>query len=147
MIGKVLAAVDGSEAAWRALDFACDLAGKYGAVLVLVSVAPTLEVPEALKRFAEVEHIEARPADIYQTILENMLKSLRQKAQDAGVKEVRTRVEFGDPAKRILATAKDEQADVIVMGSRGLGELKGLLLGSVSHKVASLAPCACVTVN
>ena len=49
LIGRVLAAVDGSEAAWRALDFACDLAGKYGAVLVLVSVAPTLEVPEALE--------------------------------------------------------------------------------------------------
>jgi nucleotide-binding universal stress UspA family protein len=147
MIGKVLAAVDGSETARRALDFACDLAGKYEAELVLVSVAPTLEVPEELEHFAEVEHIEARPVEIYQTILENMLKSLRQKAQDAGVKEVRTRVEFGDPAKRILATAKDEQADVIVMGSRGLGELKGLLLGSVSHKVASQASCACVTVN
>ncbi len=147
MIGKVLAAVDGSEAARRALDFACDLAGKYEAELVLVSVAPTLEVPEELKRFAEVEHIEARPVDIYQAILENMLKSLRQEVQGAGAKDVQTRVEFGDPATRILAAAKDEQADVIVMGSRGLGELKGWLLGSVSHKVASLAPCTCVTVH
>jgi len=146
MIGKVLAAVDGSEAARRALDFAGDLAGRYEAELVLVSVAPSLEVPEALMRFAAAEHIEAPPAEVYRRILENMLRSLRREVEAAGARAVRTRVELGDPAKRILAAAKDERADVIVMGTHGLGELEGWLLGSVSHKVASLAPCTCITV-
>ena len=43
--------------------------------------------------------------------------------------------------------AEDRSADLIVMGSRGFGNLKGLVLGSVSHKVFHTAPCSCVTVN
>ena len=53
----------------------------------------------------------------------------------------------GDPAKEILNIANEEHADIIVMGRRGLGDLAGLLLGSVSHKVAHLAECACLTVK
>ena len=53
----------------------------------------------------------------------------------------------GDPASRILETAAAEQADMIVMGSRGLGGLKGLLVGSVSNKVNHLAKCTCVCVK
>ena len=56
-------------------------------------------------------------------------------------------VEEGDPVERILEAQKREQADLIVLGSRGLGNMKGLLLGSVSHKVAHLAECACLTVK
>ena len=53
----------------------------------------------------------------------------------------------GDPATSILRAADDEAADIIVMGRRGLGDLAGLLLGSVSHKVTHLASCACLTVK
>ena len=55
--------------------------------------------------------------------------------------------EYGDPAERILDCAKREHVDMIVMGTRGLSDLKGLLMGSVSHKVSHLADCACVTVK
>ncbi len=55
--------------------------------------------------------------------------------------------ETGDSAKSILAAAKQEQADVIVMGGRGLGEIEGLRLGGASHKVASLAPSTRVSVR
>ena len=47
---------------------------------------------------------------------------------------------YGDPATEILRYAREAEADTIVMGSRGRGRLAGLLLGSVSQKVASLAP-------
>ena len=53
----------------------------------------------------------------------------------------------GDPAKRILEYAKEEAVDCIIMGSRGLGDLKALLQGSVSRKVSNRAPCTCVTVR
>ena len=56
-------------------------------------------------------------------------------------------VKQGDPAKCILAAIDEESADFVVMGSRGLSDLKGLLMGSVSHKVSHLAPCTCVTVK
>lgn len=68
-------------------------------------------------------------------------------AKLADVKDVHIRIEEGDPARQILAVAKDENADLIVMGRRGLGRLAGLLMGGVSSKVCSLAECACLTVK
>jgi nucleotide-binding universal stress UspA family protein len=53
----------------------------------------------------------------------------------------------GDPVKCILSMTEQEEVDVIVMGTRGLGDLQGLLVGSVSHKVSNLAPCTCIAVK
>jgi nucleotide-binding universal stress UspA family protein len=54
---------------------------------------------------------------------------------------------FGNPVQEIIAAAKDWQADLIVVGSRGHGRLTGLLLGSVAQKVISLAHCPVVVVR
>ena len=54
---------------------------------------------------------------------------------------------FGNPADEIVEFAKQKQIDLIVMGSRGLSDIKGLFLGSVSHKVSHLAECTCITVK
>ena len=53
----------------------------------------------------------------------------------------------GNAANEIVATAESIGADMIFLGSRGLGDAKGLLVGSVSHKVMNLAPCTCVAVK
>ncbi len=53
----------------------------------------------------------------------------------------------GDPAERILEYAERESADCIVMGSRGLSDVRGLVLGSVSHKVSNRAVCTCIAVK
>ena len=50
-------------------------------------------------------------------------------------------MKWADPAEAIIEAARVGQADTIVIGRRGRGRLAGLLLGSVSQKVASLAPC------
>ena len=53
----------------------------------------------------------------------------------------------GDPAEVVLDLATKHKADMIVMGSRGLSDFKGLLLGSISHKVSAQAECTCITVK
>ena len=68
-------------------------------------------------------------------------------AREKGASNVETVRRSGDAAAIILEVANDQSADMIVMGSRGLGNVKGLLLGSVSHKVTQLSECSCITVK
>ena len=78
---------------------------------------------------------------------QSFLEDAQQEALQAGVPKVEICVEYGEPAKVILDVAEREKADLIVLGSRGLSDLKGLVFGSTSHKVAHLAQCSCVTVT
>ena len=64
-----------------------------------------------------------------------------------GVPDVTTEVVDGDPAGNIIAAAEHEKAELVVMGRRGMGNVAGLVMGSVSHKVAHPAECACLTVK
>ena len=68
-------------------------------------------------------------------------------ASNRGIKDISLAIEDGDPGDRIVECATRENADLIVLGRRGLGQLKELFIGSVSHKVSQLAPCACLTVT
>ena len=70
-----------------------------------------------------------------------------EKARQSGVSAIQTVVQEGDPAQTILQVARERHADMIVMGSRGLGDVGGFLLGSVSHKVSSLAECTCIIIK
>ncbi len=76
-----------------------------------------------------------------------LLEEARRNAVRHGVESVELRVGTGDPARMILDLAKSEKVDLIVIGSRGLSDLEGLVFGSTSHKVTHLAPCSCLTVS
>ena len=76
-----------------------------------------------------------------------MLSQVAALCRDKGVGKVTQTVEEGNPAKIILALAESAGVDMIVMGSRGLSDLKGILVGSVSQKVSQLSTCTCVTVK
>ena len=147
MINTILVPIDGSDHAIRALDFASEIAAKLHAKILLLHAIPDeRSLTEAERRFAEVEHIEGSPDQVRLTIAEKQLmSSARHHAMRAGVEEVDTLVDSGDPAKVILDRAKG--FDMIVMGRRGLGPIEGLLQGSVSQKVNQLADTACVTVK
>lgn len=158
MIHTIIAPIDGSTHAQMALDLSADLAARYDAQLVLVHVAGADgNLPEDLYSAAARELEEAAGASAQSDqsqghrVLERMgqmlLREAQEKAEAKGVTRCEMVVDFGDPAERILHHTKERSADLIVMGSRGFGELKGLVLGSVSHKVFHLAPCTCVTVH
>jgi nucleotide-binding universal stress UspA family protein len=127
MFKKILVPYDGSQHSQRALDVAVELARCTDASLHLVycydKIPPFLGEPnfqEAVNRLV----LSARE------LVEGVADRLR-----ASPFPVSTDVLEGPAAEAILSVAEAEQFDLIVMGSRGLGQLQGLLLGSVSDRV------------
>ena len=132
----------------RALDLALDLASVHGAAVTLLHVTPTRDIPEGLKRFAQVEHIEGGAEWLYdRTVGERILEEAEQRAGTRRPEDLRVSVTAGDAADCICSSARSSGCDAIVMGSRGLGELSGVLMGSVSRKVAHAAPCTVITIR
>ena len=173
---RILAALDGSEHSEKALDLASDIACKYGAELILLHVMSDRPLNDAERQMAEVEylddllsslnapgvegggdprlrarHVLQHYADVAhrfrETIGNRLMAKASARAAERGVGSIRTLLEDGDPANTILRMAKGLHVDMIFLGSRGLGDAKGLLMGSVSHKVAHLAECTCVSVK
>jgi nucleotide-binding universal stress UspA family protein len=145
MIRKILVAIDGSEHALRAARLAADLALRCDADLHLVQVVPRLVVSKELEEFAKAEKIDFPTSlDVTARYLLGPAESI---AEAAGVRRVFRDVLTGDPAERLLEHAKDKGIDLIVLGRRGLGRVSGLLMGSVSLKVNSLAECPVLTVK
>jgi nucleotide-binding universal stress UspA family protein len=174
MFKKILLPTDGSGHAKKAARIAGDMAGRYDAELVLLHVLLRDHLDEGLKHYAEVERLaDSRPLsqtvasipegrfpvsmlpatggdteeEVLSAVAELVLRAAADTAKGCGAKRLRTLTEDGDPARRILQRAEAEDADLIVMGSRGFSDLKSLVVGSVSHKVSHLAPCPVLSVR
>jgi nucleotide-binding universal stress UspA family protein len=173
---RILVALDGSEHSDKALDLASDIAGKYGTELVLLHVLSSKPLTDAERYMAENEYLDDLVCSLdvpgpagggdqrlrAQRVLQHysdlarqfreamgnrLMTRARKHAREKRVRTVQTLLEDGDPASTILRVAKGLQVDMIFLGSRGLGDIKGLLMGSVSHKVMQLAECTCVSVK
>ena len=173
---RILVALDGSTHSDRALDIAANLAEKYQAELLLVHAMPTAPLDDAERHMAAVEyadelsswvkdwsetrsgeHSPSGPELLLQygdlairfreLIAKRLMSSAEGKLRDKQLKSMETILQTGDPASAILDLAESRGVDAIVIGSRGLGEISGLLMGSVSHKVNQLANCICITVK
>jgi nucleotide-binding universal stress UspA family protein len=141
MIKKILVPVDGSEQAYKAVEFAANLAIKYDAAIHLLHAFKLTIVPEGLGDYVITDRVEL------QALGNEIVTSAEDEAKKKGVKHIETTVIEGDPSERIINYAKDHDVDIIVIGSRGLGTFKGLLLGSVSNKVSHRADRTCVIVR
>jgi nucleotide-binding universal stress UspA family protein len=84
--------------------------------------------------------------DALEALLDQAFADAKRRAQRVGVSDVKIHAGWGDPVEVTIETARRQQVDAIVMGRRGCGCLAGLLLVSVSQKVASLAPCPVILV-
>ena len=147
MFKVILVPIDGSDHAEKAVSVAADLAGKYDAELHIMTVMESTALPNGLHRFAEAEHITGGEAQIATYISDRFLDRAREVAKEEGAKSIETMVVMGDVQEKILEYAEKIGADLIVLGSRGLSDLKGLMLGSVSHKIANSAHCTVITVR
>lgn len=173
MIGKILLAVDGSQHALRAIDLAAELAVKLDAKLFIVHVLMHGRPSVELVNMVEVEHLvkeslgiaspgvryvpgtyldilnnrieEARTASVISAIGDQIVANAKAHCLELGVRTVETSVLSGDYAEKILLAAQKHSADMIVIGSRGLGSIQSTVLGSVSQKVLHHAKCAVVT--
>jgi nucleotide-binding universal stress UspA family protein len=173
---RILVTLDGSEHSEKALDLASDIASKYGAELVLLHVLSDRPLTDAERHMAEVEYLDdllssldapgieggVDPRRRAQRVLQHYAEVAHRfreamgnrlmaracgRAREKDVGSIQTLLEDGDPVNTILRLAKGLGVDMIFLGSRGLGDAKGLLMGSVSHKVAHLAECTCVSVT
>jgi len=145
---KILVAVDGSEPSMRAVALAAELAAKQGATLTLVAVVRQLErLDPALSAYAESEHIRSPGVELPLAAADNMLERARERATKAGAKRIAVDAPMGDPAEQIIDAAAAHKADLVVLGTRGHGRLRGLLVGSVAQKVVSHAPSPVLVVR
>lgn len=150
VITKILVPIDGSEHSDRALEFALDIADKYSAKVSLLSVAqpvvlagiPYLTQP-VLPPTSTARYIDEMEA-VHKKILSEALKKAKESKPDLTITK---KLANGRPADKIIEIAKDENFDLIVIGSRGLGGIKEFFLGSVSDRVADEAPCPVLIVK
>lgn len=135
----ILVATDGSEPSLRAVDVAARMAASENTPLYLLNVIRDMQFPQALSRMAEVERLVGTRSDVLNYVADKILKDAKQRAKKAGAKTVEPVTANGDPASCIVETANERGADLIVVGTRGLGGVAGALLGSVSRKVSNIA--------
>ncbi len=150
MFTHLLVPVDGSEHAKRAVLAAAEMAQRYDATLTLIHVltqSGSLAVPKELKAYSELEHVRISEQDLIENAGKEILRNAETLARNNGVKSCDVMLRSGDPATLIADYVKTKGVDLIVMGRRGLGDLAGIFLGSVSHKVAQATDCDCLTVK
>jgi nucleotide-binding universal stress UspA family protein len=142
----IMVPVDGSDPAKKAIEFAADWAKHHDGELLLLHVPEPPVGDEVMVMGGASIYMHATPEELNKAG-ESIVKAGSELAKELGCKKVETLVEIGDPARKIVAMAEERNVDMIVMGTRGLGDWKSLLLGSVSHKVTNHSKCTCVTVR
>ena len=148
MIKKILIPIDGSQSADHALDVGLDLAGKYSAEVMVITVfdspRPSLLAKGMLYAPASTEKYLEELSNFNDRILSEALKKAIKFKPKIRVSK---KLVEGRPADKIVEIAKKEAVDLIVIGSRGLGGMKEFFLGSVSDRVADEAPCPVLIVK
>ena len=139
MFKNIVLAVDGSEYSHRAVEYAKSLAECYEANLWLIHVFPHTSDLLGVEDF---DRLYEKRKCTGQAVLDDTEKTLRSTT----FKVHQVLIE-GSEAEAILKEAEEHQADLIVMGTRGYGAVKGLLLGSVSRKVIHLSTCPVMVVH
>src|SRR5512139_1896302 len=135
---RILVATDGSENAIRAVEAAARLSKYLGAELLIATVGAGRLSPSEI---AEAGRDGMSEGEALEMISREVLADAEKRARREGASEVRVLECVGDPSRIVLDLARSEHVDIIVVGRRGRGRLAGLVFGSVSQKLVSLAPC------
>ena len=145
MFSSIIVGTDGSETAGEAVRQATELASAVGAQIHLVSAFQ----PVGNQRLREER--QQAPDDLQWMVneredVEATLRQASEQIQGAGVK-VDTFSRQGDPADAILDVAEEQNADLIIVGNKGMTGAKRFLLGSVPNKISHHAPCSVLIIR
>lgn len=137
MFERILVAVDGSPKSEKTILIALDMAERYGSVVTIVHVR-------------EYERYEGSDVDLGPPIpAEELVDDVLVRFRDKGIEahgEIR-RVSSGSTPEQIVEVAGSSEAELIVLGSRGMSEWKSLVLGGVANKVVQHATCPVLLVR
>lgn len=147
MFNNIVCAVDGSKHALKAARLASELAVAGEAKLTFLMVTKRLRLTEEVEHYLEVENLgTSEPQYVLDEFTKKVLDQARVVAKEVGA-DAESEITEGQPARTIVGFAVRSDCDAIVLGSRGHGDPDSGFLGSVSHKVTSLAKCTVVTVR
>lgn len=130
---RILVGYDASTESEKALEVALALGDSTDSKVLVLAVARPSEPDTSVKAVALLNGARER--------LERALSHLRSRVRQNGV-EIETQVVVGHQAEQIIIKAREDHADLIVVGHRGTSSLDQLTLGSISEQVLSHAPCA-----
>ena len=133
MLEKILVPIDGSEAAWHSLEYACKLGEKFDSIITVVHVIQPHYILPTIALNGEIPFLSVNIEEV-ETTGYRLIELAKQKI--SSYPKVETLLELGHPAERILALVKDNNYDLIVIGSRGLSGLSEFFLGSISSTVS-----------
>lgn len=143
MIKQILLAADGSEGSRRAAAFAREIAQATGARVTLLHVLePIPMVNVGFAEFYGVTHRQPTEEE-----MEQLRKALHEMMEGFPADRSEVVLEYGNPADTIVAQAKQRNADLIVIGARGMGAVGRFLVGSVSDRVVHHSECSVTVVH
>ena len=140
MLNKLLIAFDGSEHSYKTFDFALEMSRLCGAAPE-ITVISVVQPPEPTG-IVKMDDLLDSAAKLY----EHLFKGLRDKAHKKNL-EIKTEVIVGHPANEIIKYAAERKSDMIIVGQRGKSKIENWLLGSVSTRISTYAPCTVTIVK
>lgn len=133
MLEKILVPIDGSEAAWHALEYACRLGEKFDSVITIVHVVQPHYTLPSMAIHGGIPFVSVNIEEV-ETTGYQLIELAKSQMKD--YPNIETLLEFGHPAEQILALVKNNSYDLIVIGSRGLSAISEFFLGSISSTVS-----------
>ena len=138
---RIIVATDGSPGANRAVDTAAKLAKVTRSDLVILTIDGNISGTE-LRQLASVKGDLGKALE---SKAQQILNRARKRVRRHGITAVKLQSGWGEPAQAIIGAVRGK-SDILVVGRRGRGHLSGFLLGSVSQKLTTLAPCKVMVV-
>jgi nucleotide-binding universal stress UspA family protein len=142
MFKKILCPLDFSEFSNEIVNYAVNIAGKYGSELHLLHVIPNLNYYTPYESFLTPENLVALESSIEKEVGKDFEKIIKK--IDTPVKTI---TKSGAPFVEIIEYVKTESIDLVVMGTHGRSGIEHILIGSVAEKVVRKSPCPVLTIR